>query len=80
MLIFFLLTGLSFKTESRIEFLTPGTGGTKVLGNIPEMKSTWSDEINLSLFLFGPRHEPELSHFSNQKKSSSPQRSQKLLP
>ena len=36
MLIFFLLTGLSFKTESRIEFLTPGTGGTKVLGNIPD--------------------------------------------
>ena len=36
MLIFFLLTGLSFKTESRIQFLTPGTGGTKVLGNIPE--------------------------------------------
>ena len=36
MLIFFLLTGLSLKTESRIEFLTPGTEGTKVLGNIPE--------------------------------------------
>ena len=36
MLIFFLLTGLSFKTESRIEFLTSGTRGTKVLGNIPD--------------------------------------------
>ena len=40
MLTFFLLTGLSFKTESKIEFLTPGTGGMKMLGNSPDGTST----------------------------------------
>ena len=66
MLIFFLLTGLSFKTESRIEFLTPGTGGTKVLGNIPalplQIKTLLIDDKECCLFLY---HFFPLFHYSS---------------
>ena len=40
------MTGLSFKTEFRIEFLTPGSRGTKVLGNIPAIWKKYEFLIN----------------------------------